>query len=106
MKNKLILFDLSKEGWKDSLKEFGLSLFKTVLAAGVVFVLDRLSQYQLPVSTPAEYAGLFALAVGVVRALLTSVWVWATRTSASIVPVEQATTTVEAVNEPQAPVTS
>jgi hypothetical protein len=94
-----VTFDFSREGWRDAAKEFGLSILKTGLAAAVLAVIAQLDAYQIP--TELKFAGELAIGLGLARAFLTSFWVWLTKTSASVVPVEQATETV--VEETVAP---
>lgn len=80
-----MVLDFSKVGWKLAVKEFSLSLIKTAAAAGVAFAIQRLAEIHLPVDS-MDAAAVIA-AVGLLRALLTSLGKWLTVTQTSEVVV-------------------
>lgn len=68
--------DFSPHGWKDALKEFALSVFKTAIAAAIGYILTQLAQINVPVD--AKHASEIIAALGLIRALLTSLATWIT----------------------------
>lgn len=77
--------DFSSAGWKAGVIEFFKSLGKTALAAALAFVLLKLKDLHLANYVRPEYATLAIATVAAVRALITSVWVWATTTDVTAV---------------------
>jgi hypothetical protein len=74
----MLIFDFSKAGWKLAVKEFFLSLVKTVVAAAIVYVGVKLNNLNVSEFVKPEYAVIGTAVIGLVRAGLTSLYKWST----------------------------
>jgi small basic protein len=74
----MLIFDFSKAGWKLAVKEFFLSLVKTVVAAAIVYIGVKLNNLDVSTFVSPEYAVIGTAVIGLVRAGLTSIYKWAT----------------------------
>lgn len=79
--------DFTHHGLKEAAKEFALSILKTMLAAGIAFVIAKLAEFQIPLDN-AHSAELLA-GVGLLRAVLTSVFQWVSTPNPKLQVAEQ-----------------
>lgn len=84
MRKVYMLLDFTPHGWKAAIKEFTLSVLKTMLSAGVAYVIARLAEYNVP--TDSAHAAELIAGVGLLRAALTSLYAWVTTSKATVVP--------------------
>ena len=73
--------DFSRAGVKGAVVEFFFSIVKTAVAAVVVYVGVKLNNLNVSHFVKPEYAIYGTLFIAGVRALLTSIGVWATTSS-------------------------
>lgn len=80
----MVTFDFSSAGWKEGVKEFFLSLFKTAVAAVIVYLGVKLDGLHLANFVKPMYALYAGLGLAGVRALMTSIYIWATTTATTV----------------------